>query len=86
MMNNRILNWDGCKNVRDLGGLNTLGGSVTNWKAVVRSDTPSRLTTMGWAALYEYGIRTIVTLRTHGMVEDELNVSIAISGCCGGTG
>jgi hypothetical protein len=27
----------------------------------------------GWSALYAYGIRTIITLRTHGMTEDELN-------------
>ena len=39
----------------------------------MRSDTPSRLTAAGWSALYDYGIRTIVTLRTHGMQEDELS-------------
>lgn len=72
-MNKRILNWAGCKNVRDLGGLRTCDGRVTRWGAVVRSDTPSRLTAQGWSALYAYGIRTIISLRTYGMVEDELN-------------
>lgn len=72
-MNERVLVWDGCRNVRDLGGLRTVDGRTTRWKAVVRSDTPSRLTAAGWGALHDYGIRTILTLRTRGMVEDELN-------------
>jgi len=72
-MNQRILAWDGCSNVRDLGGLRTCDGGTTRLGAVVRSDTPARLSAAGWAALYAYGIRTIITLRTHGMVEDELN-------------
>ncbi len=74
-MTERILAWEGCKNVRDLGGLRTGDGRTTRWGAVVRSDTPSRLTDAGWSALYDYGIRTIITLRTHGMTEDELNVA-----------
>ena len=44
--------------------------------AVIRSDSPARLTTAGWSALYAYGIRTIVTLRTHGMVENELDFTL----------
>ncbi|MBN1262536.1 MAG: tyrosine-protein phosphatase, partial [Anaerolineae bacterium] len=43
--------------------------------ALVRSDTPARLTAAGWAALYAYGIRTIVTLCTKGMVEDALTIT-----------
>jgi protein tyrosine/serine phosphatase len=74
-MTDRILSWEGCRNVRDLGGLRTGDGRMTRFGAVVRSDTPSRLSAAGWAALYAYGIRTILTLRTHGMQEDELNVT-----------
>jgi protein-tyrosine phosphatase len=74
-MKTRVLAWEGCNNVRDLGGLRTGDGRMTRWGAMVRSDTPARLTTAGWAALYAYGIRTIMALRTHGMVEDELNVT-----------
>ena len=74
-MSERILAWDGCNNVRDLGGLSTCDGHKTRWRAIVRSDSPGRLTEAGWAALYAYGIRTIITLRTHGMVEDELNIT-----------
>lgn len=67
---NRILTWDGCINVRDLGGLNASNGYKTRWGAVVRADHPAKLTADGWSALYAHGIRTIISLRTHGMVED----------------
>lgn len=72
-MNERVLAWDGCRNVRDLGGLRTNDGRMTRCGAVVRSDTPARLTAAGWSALHAYGIRTIISLRTRGMTEDELN-------------
>ena len=80
MRKERVLLWDGCTNVRDLGGLRTSDGSMTRWGAVVRSDTPTRLTAAGWSALYAYGIRTIITLRTHGMTENELNVTLPYPG------
>jgi protein-tyrosine phosphatase len=70
MTENRRLTWDGCSNVRDLGGLRTHDGGVTRWGAVVRSDHPGRLTAAGWSALYAHGIRTIIRLHTHGMTED----------------
>ena len=73
-MKDRVLAWDGCNNVRDLGGLPTRDGRMTLGTAIVRSDSPARLTEAGWSALHEYGIRTIITLRTYGMVEDELNI------------
>lgn len=72
-MPHRILTWDGCNNVRDLGGLRTGDGRMTRPGVVVRSDTPSRLTAAGWSALYAYGIRTIITLRTYGITEEELS-------------
>jgi protein-tyrosine phosphatase len=67
---NRLLNWDGCINVRDLGGLKTSTGGRTRPAVLVRSDHPSKLTADGWSALYAHGIRTIISLRTHGLVED----------------
>ena len=70
MTENRRLAWDGCINVRDLGGLRTRDGRVTRWGAVVRSDHPARLTAAGWSALHAHGIRTIITLCTLGMTED----------------
>ena len=71
MTSNRILSWEGCTNVRDLGGLNTSNSSKTCWGAVVRSDHPAKLTADGWSALYKHGIRTIISLRTHGLVEKD---------------
>jgi len=59
--------------VRDLGGLSTWDGRTTRWGAIVRSDTPARLSEAGWSALYAYGIRTIISLGTCGLEEDELN-------------
>jgi protein tyrosine/serine phosphatase len=73
-MNDRILVWDGCSNVRDLGGLKTSDGRMTCWGAFVRSDNPARLTPAGWSALYAHGIRTIISLSTIGKVEDELDI------------
>jgi protein-tyrosine phosphatase len=73
MEKGRVLKWDGCENVRDLGGLLTCDGRMTRWKAVVRSDSPARLTPAGWSALYAYGIRTIISLYTYGMTEDALD-------------
>jgi protein-tyrosine phosphatase len=70
----RILNWDGCNNVRDLGGLRTRSGSQTRWGAVVRSDNPCKLSRAGWASLYGHGIRTIIPLRTDGQPEDEPDI------------
>jgi protein tyrosine/serine phosphatase len=75
-MTERVLAWDGCQNVRDLGGLRTSDGRMTRWGAVIRSDTPARLTAAGWSALYAHGIRTIITLRTHGLEEDRLSFTL----------
>jgi protein-tyrosine phosphatase len=64
----RRLRWEGCSNVRDLGGLRTADGRDTARGAVVRGDSPDRLSPAGWEALRAYGIRTIVDLRN----DDEL--------------
>lgn len=60
----RRLEWDGCANVRDLGGLPTTTGGLTSWGRVVRSDDVGALTPRGWTALHDYGIRTIIDLRS----------------------
>ena len=61
--NDRQLDWEGCRNVRDLGGLRAADGRETRRGAMVRSDAVDRLTSAGWEALQAYGIRTIVDLR-----------------------
>lgn len=74
-MTERVLAWEGCTNVRDLGGLRTGDGRVTRFGAVIRSDTPARLSAAGWRALHATGVRTIITLRTEGLTEAELDVT-----------
>ena len=74
MRRNRQLKWDGCNNVRDLGGLSALDGRKTRWGALVRSDAPSKLSDEGWEALRAHGIRTIITLRTEGHTEKDLDL------------
>ncbi|GAA1201067.1 tyrosine-protein phosphatase [Prauserella alba] len=54
----RSLTWDGCVNVRDLGGLGHVAPG-----AVVRMEEPATLTEAGWAAVWAHGVRTFVDLR-----------------------
>ena len=63
-MPERELRWDGCLNVRDLGGHATEDGGVTRFGAVVRADSVRQLTDDGWRALVDYGVRTLVDLRS----------------------
>jgi protein tyrosine/serine phosphatase len=67
----RDLVWDGCLNVRDLGGHPTRDGGETKFGAIVRADSVSLLTNAGWEALVGHGIRTVVDLRgDHEREED----------------
>lgn len=59
----RDLAWDGCVNVRDLGGFTTPGGS-TAFGVFVRADNARKLAPAGWRAAREYGIRTVLDLRS----------------------
>jgi protein-tyrosine phosphatase len=67
----RDLDWDGCLNVRDLGGHATADGRATRFGAIVRADSVRLLTDSGWAALLDHGVRTVVDLRgEHELVGD----------------
>jgi protein-tyrosine phosphatase len=57
------LEWDGCLNVRDLGGLRTETGATIPLGRVVRSDNVRRLSDAGWHALANHGVTRIVDLR-----------------------
>ena len=59
----RDLRWDGCLNVRDLGGHATEDGQTTRFGAVVRADSVRRLSDAGWEALVSYGVRRVLDLR-----------------------
>ena len=62
----RRLAWDGCLNVRDLGGHATDDGDTTRWGSVIRADSVRALTDAGWESLVAHGVTTIVDLRSHG--------------------
>ncbi|MDX6511542.1 MAG: protein-tyrosine phosphatase [Gaiellaceae bacterium] len=59
----RTLTWEGCLNVRDLGGHVTADGRRTRFGAVVRADNVRHLSAAGWEALVGHGVRRIVDLR-----------------------
>ena len=67
----RDLVWDGCLNVRDLGGLDTANGGRTRYGAVVRADDVHQLSDEGWRALVAHGIRTVLDLRGDHEREDD---------------
>ena len=59
----RDLVWDGCLNVRDLGGLPTADGAETRFGSVVRADSVRQLSDDGWRAVVDHGVRTVIDLR-----------------------
>jgi protein tyrosine/serine phosphatase len=59
----RVLDWDGCFNVRDLGGLPLADGGETRRGVLVRSDSVRKLSDEGWRSLEAHGIERIVDLR-----------------------
>ena len=58
-----MVNWEGCRNSRDLGGLPASGGTRIRFGALIRSDSHSRLTDDGIAAVRAAGISRILDLR-----------------------
>lgn len=64
----RHLQWDGFFNARDLGGLPTTSGRLTQFRAFIRSADLRFVTESGWQAAYAAGVRTIIDLRN----EDEV--------------
>lgn len=69
----RHLDWAGCVNVRDLGGLRTADGRRTAPGRLVRADALERLTPEGWAAAATFGVQTVVDLRN----DDERGTDVA---------
>ncbi|MFD7022720.1 tyrosine-protein phosphatase [Promicromonospora sukumoe] len=57
------LDWAGCLNARDLGGLPLTGGGTVRERVLVRSESPSYLTDDGVAAAGAYGLSRIIDLR-----------------------
>jgi protein-tyrosine phosphatase len=57
------LAWDGCLNVRDLGGLRTADGASTRHGRIVRADNLRKLSDRGRQALVDHGVERVVDLR-----------------------
>jgi protein tyrosine/serine phosphatase len=74
----RDLVWDGCLNVRELGGLPTRDGGETRSGAVVRADSVRQLSDDGWQALVDHGVRTVVDLRGHDERADDPPVELSV--------
>lgn len=70
-LRDRRLAWEGCFNVRDLGGHATEDERETRFGAIVRADSVRRLSEAGWGALAGYGVTTIVDLRLHGELAED---------------
>ena len=70
----RHLDLDGSYNIRDIGGYPTTDGSRTRWQTLLRSDSLHRLPPASQAALLDYGVRTIIDLRTSDAVQSHPNV------------
>lgn len=58
-----ILDVPGCRNARDVGGLPTMDGSATRFRALLRSDHHAGLTTAGIESIRAAGISRIIDLR-----------------------
>jgi protein-tyrosine phosphatase len=57
------LDWDGCENIRDLGGVSSALG-YTALRVYVRGDNARKLTDLGWRQAFAYGIRGVLDLRS----------------------
>lgn len=68
-LEDRRLDWDRCRNARDLGALPTGDGGSIRPGALIRSDNHDRLTEGGQAALRESGVGLILDVRTRREAE-----------------
>jgi protein tyrosine/serine phosphatase len=64
MTDTRWLDLTGAVNVRDLGGLPLAGGGTTRRGVLLRADTLQELTADDVAMLLDWGLRTVIDLRT----------------------
>ena len=70
----RHLELEGAYNIRDIGGYATSDGRRTRWKKFLRADNLNNLTLGSQAALIEYGVRTVIDLRSTAGIQKEPNV------------
>ena len=68
------LDLPGVYNMRDIGGYATKDGRLTRRRTLVRSDNLNQLSTVSQQSLINYGIRTVIDLRTIRETLDESDV------------
>jgi protein-tyrosine phosphatase len=69
----RRLYWPGFLNARDLGGLPLRPGGETRFGVLIRSDLPGGTEELGPQALVDYGVRTVIDLRSPRELVDRPN-------------
>ena len=67
---------EGNYNARDIGGYPIEGGGSTRWKVFLRSDRMDLLTAADQAKLVDYGVRSIIDLRTVHETRETPNVFV----------
>jgi protein-tyrosine phosphatase len=70
-MRDRNLNWEGCFNVRDLGGLSTIEGRLTRWGAVALAQ-PGGVVIHCGIGRDRTGIVTLLLLALADVTPDEI--------------
>lgn len=73
----RVLDLEGGRNFRDLGGYRTADGQQVKWRTVYRSGTPAKLTAKDYATLDALGIRSFCDFRANDEREAEPNRYVA---------
>ena len=75
----RRLPLEGAYNVRELGGYTTAHGTITRWQTFLRADSLHALSVQAQQQLIDYGVRSVIDLRSHYEIELEPNVLAASS-------
>jgi protein-tyrosine phosphatase len=65
-----LLAWPDCRNVRDIGGFPAADGRRIRDRALVRADSLERLSDAGIAAARDYGVTTVIDMRSVDEVGD----------------
>jgi protein tyrosine/serine phosphatase len=74
----RLIDFEGCFNFRDVGGYPVAGGRV-RWRRLFRADGLSRLTAPDLARAQEFAVATVIDLRTDEEVADRGKVAESVA-------
>lgn len=78
----RHLPLPGAYNIRDIGGYPTSDGRKTRWRTFLRADSLHRLPPASQQALVNYGVRTIIDLRSEQECRQAPNVFETVKRVC----